>query len=607
MNNKDLFDAIHNANQNSIASAWENTDAEHPIVLRPEKRSAKKTVRNIALAAGGTAAAAAVCFAVVSAVNGSWKNNPFLPSSSTSGSSDPAAVITAANAAQYDNRTPSIAELEKRIIRYGNVGYFRDKYDKTVYENLEWIYSPEGEDFLRRKDIAIDIEIPEPDVFYFNDFPIEAEKLTYITKNSLYHSTNLSGQEKEDDLTETDFLMAEPWFRVRYGDVGFFVENRTEKELMQIKEYCANPGLPVRYPPADPDIYYFHDRPYTKNVLKSYNQDDADWLNWYCWLSEEEQAEMSGFVPMALVFSPEDGHTFPEISELPETVTYKGHEIKVDDLEKLDTAFYLVWYDSLPAELKSKVGYEPSELREKNQEDIPYAELPINIVGPDGVKLTYKELENAVIYKYEQGVKDGENANALTEISADEIEQWDRIVFKGFVYLAEPGADEFKRYNIGDTVCGAKIQDAMVIFERSDDDQANPALQYVWGDVAFGGGSIVTDVMVIDDPEYKKHSGSHYYRFAFSGLPVIDLDEEARKEGRIVPKKHTADEYLDDPSSLLGDISGKYWGVIFGDSELLSENQGTVIHDVNLIPLNFFWQVSNSSNPRANYVVRFVD
>lgn len=70
MKNKDLFDAIHNVDESYIASAWENTEADHPIVLRPEKRSAKKTVRNIMLGVGGTAAAAAVGLAVIAGANG---------------------------------------------------------------------------------------------------------------------------------------------------------------------------------------------------------------------------------------------------------------------------------------------------------------------------------------------------------------------------------------------------------------------------------------------------------------------------------------------------------------------------------------------------------
>lgn len=70
MNNKDLFDALHNVDEDYITSAWNDTDAARPIVLRPENRSVKKTVRNIMLGVGGTAAAAAVGFAVIAGTNG---------------------------------------------------------------------------------------------------------------------------------------------------------------------------------------------------------------------------------------------------------------------------------------------------------------------------------------------------------------------------------------------------------------------------------------------------------------------------------------------------------------------------------------------------------
>lgn len=70
MNNKDLFNAIHNVDENYIACAWDNTEADRPIVIRPEQRSGKRTARNIILGVGGAAAAAALGFAVIANSNG---------------------------------------------------------------------------------------------------------------------------------------------------------------------------------------------------------------------------------------------------------------------------------------------------------------------------------------------------------------------------------------------------------------------------------------------------------------------------------------------------------------------------------------------------------
>lgn len=52
----------------------------------------------------------------------------------------------------------------------------------------------------------------------------------------------------------------------------------------------------------------------------------------------------------------------------------------------------------------------------------------------------------------------------LTEISFSESGVWGIAKYEGFAYMAEPSKSDFKRYNIGDTICGLTLTSAQNIF-----------------------------------------------------------------------------------------------------------------------------------------------
>lgn len=104
MNNKDLFNAIHDVSENYITDAWNGTESERPIELRPERSSAKNTFRNIMLGVGGTAAAAALGFAVISGANGTLGNRGFGPADSPTDSDE---SIISSVIDEFENRGDS--------------------------------------------------------------------------------------------------------------------------------------------------------------------------------------------------------------------------------------------------------------------------------------------------------------------------------------------------------------------------------------------------------------------------------------------------------------------------------------------------------------------
>lgn len=252
----------------------------------------------------------------------------------------------------------------------------------------------------------------------------------------------------------------------------------------------------------------------------------------------------------------------------------------------------------LPAELKGKVGYEPQELSPENLKKYPDANSPIELIGADGVPLTYKDLftDRTTIYKLEHAAKGEDEISEYREITITEIEQWYEICCNGFVYLAEPGSDEFKRYNIGDEINGLKITQASTTFRRFEG-VSDPAMYYAGGDVSFEGTAKVDILAVKPDDEIG-------YRCAVSGLPVIDIDERARADGRIVPKPHFAEEFADNPDALL-DPGSNCTGYILRlenlgqypkDVEL--ENLGQIQKDVEIENINMVWQYEDENTKR---------
>lgn len=114
MENKDLFDAIHNVDENYIANAWENTESDRPIVLRPEARSPKRALRSIVLGVGGTAAAAALGFAVFAGANG-WSLKPII-------SENPADSVN--DSTEFDPNAPLPIEIvapDGKLLTYNDL------------------------------------------------------------------------------------------------------------------------------------------------------------------------------------------------------------------------------------------------------------------------------------------------------------------------------------------------------------------------------------------------------------------------------------------------------------------------------------------------------
>ncbi len=350
MNNKDLFDAIHNIDENYITGAWENTDADRPIVIRPEKRSVMKTVRRVMLGVGGTAAAAVVGFAVfigVRSIQGISSNSGY--------SYNKIEPLGSHYAAEM-----SLAPGDS-IVQDGVRGYLQSSIDKYRAEHPE-LDAPDALFFPEKVDF-----------YYFNDVPVRAELLTDSTIEWLCEYYNMTDEEKakEDIGFLNDLLLADPYHRIRYGDLGWLRENITDSDLPVIEKYCsdianfgsADPtGVPM------PDIYYFQDaveeRPYTRKMLEqSYDSQSARYLDWYCRLCEADQEALSGYVYNCIDRNP------GEPVEFDETLYYKGTSVKSAEID-YDTALYITWYNGLTDELKEKVGFVPDTLLSVMESDI---------------------------------------------------------------------------------------------------------------------------------------------------------------------------------------------------------------------------------------------
>lgn len=181
--------------------------------------------------------------------------------------------------------------------------------------------------------------------------------------------------------------------------------------------------------------------------------------------------------------------------------------------------------------------------------------LPVEIIAPDGEPLTFPELDDLWI-------RDKDN---LT-LSIDEIDKWERIVYRNTVYLAEPGSDVFKKYHVGDEICGLRIAEADTDFIRSGDG----TLKYSSGYVRFDGEITVEAV-------FKKDDGVLGYRCAANGLPVISMDAAAFKQGEYVVKEHNASDVM----TSSGGVS-EYFGTASGDADRVSANQDQLLSGITL-------------------------
>ena len=581
MNNKDLFNAINDAAEELAPEVWESTEGERPVMLR----AVKKPHNWIKTALASAAAVLVVGAAVAVGANIYSQRGTFLPNSS-------------GNSGEGDIER-NFAPLTDDIVRIRDVGFYSNNpsidgigYDPNgnmvgfmpsngaadgfsgsgTLEGFpgidmmdyikEWYKDPKPREFFY-SDMIVDFIPPKPDIYYFNDLPLDARMLSDEAYDWLYHYCLMSEEDREGmtgympdyvkQLVGGGFM--------RYGDLGFLCDKYTEEELKNIRNWIGDPPqfsvwtttLPL------PDVYYYNDIPYHLNRVS--DNDSKNWLKWFCWLDEETQSRLDGYVPEYMTGT----IVLCNSEKLEEIVTYKGIELDVRSVSH-DAETYIKWYNTLSPELQAKVGYEPGELYRK----FPGAELPIEVYGPDGERLTFDDLKSADIMKM---AKDGKNVQHL---SFDEVEQCEAIYLYDTVYLAEPGKTEFKKYHIGDEICGLKIKSAVLWFERYY--AGDPILHYTYGCVEFEG-EVTMDAAV-------RKMGNSYQAVVSGELPLITLDNEQYDQGIIVPKIHGIP---DDLSKLKGP---DYYGRLYGDNDRLYNNEYTVLHDVRLENVTMKWLCS---------------
>ncbi len=557
MESKDLFNAIDIAAEEYVSDLPDNTDGIRPVVLRADKKPLSLAKR-IAAAAAACAAVVAVGAGVTVGVKNYSQRGSLI-----SGSSDSVASNIERNFA------PSA-----EILRIRDFGFYtknmNDGYRFLLEENYKYPL-PKGEK-LQLKD-----SVMPPAVFYYNDVPLDRRMLSDEADKWLFGYCLLSEEDRAGETVpdEVKYLTGSGF--VRFGDVGYLRDKYTEHMLEECEISCA---FYRKYNSASsrivlmPDVYYYDDVPY--NIDRILNEDTKNWLRWFCWLEEEDQAQLGGYVPEEM----EGRITACNSEKPPEIVTYKGRSLDVRSVS-YDTEKYIKWYNTLSAELKAKVGYAPEELSEENLINYPVASNAVELIGADGVPLTYKDLftDRTTIYKLENAPEGENEIPEYSEITFNEIEQWYEIRCNGFVYLAEPGSNDFKRYTVGDEIMGLKITRATTTFRRFEG-VSDPALYYAGGEVTFEGTAKVDILEFMNDD---------FMKCEISGLPIIDVDEKARTEGKIVPKQHSADKFADDPAALFNDDSHCYGGGIV-EYGVMEELQGQIQRDVEIEYINMDWR-----------------
>lgn len=544
MNNKDLFNAINDAAEELVPVVWENTEGERPVVLRAVKRPHNW----IRTALASAAAVLAVGAAVAVGANIFSQRGKFLPNSTNN---------------SFGDIERNFAPMSDDILRIRDVGFYNaGDRDENSIRNLESRYKdPMSESEIL--ELLGTIQRLPPPIFFFNDMPLDTRMMSDEAYEWLCKYCLMSEEDREGMTgSMPDYVkqLVGGGF-MRYGDIGFLCDKYTEEELKNIRNWIGDPpqfsvwttSLPL------PDVYYYNDIPYHPDRLRS--TDTKNWLKWFCWLDKETQTLLDGYIPEEMT-----GTIVLCNSEKPEEiVTYKGLELDVRSVFH-DTETFIKWYNSLSPELQAKVGYEPGELYRK----FPGAKLPIEAYGPDGEQLTFDDLKSADIMKM---AKDGKNVQHL---SFDEVEQCEAIYLYDTVYLAEPGKTEFKKYHIGDEICGLKIKSAVLWFERYY--AGDPILHYTYGCVEFEG-EVTMDAAV-------RRMGNSYQAVVSGELPLITLDNEQYDQEIIVPKIHGIP---DDLSKLKGP---DYYGRLYGDNDRLYNNEYTVLHDVRLENVTIKWLCS---------------
>ncbi len=549
MNNKDLFNAINDAAEEFAPEVWESTEGARPIILRAEKKP--RSAKRIAVtAAACTAAAVMLGTAVTVGVNGYRQRGAVI-----SGESD---ALSAANARNF---APSA-----EIMRIRDVGFYReDLRDEIVKELEEWYGRPMSKEEFSQL-VVMDYEPPQPEVYFYNDVPLDKRMLSneaygWLSRYCLLSEVDRAGEVIPDEVK----YLAEDGF-VRFGDLGFIRGKYTDEQFENIKGYLEKPYIYQQLSsviPPKPDVYYYNEVPYSPDRVRS---NARKWLNWFCRLDEETQAALSGYVPEELM-----GVTEPNFGDDEEILIYKGIEFDMS-IYPHDVGVFIKWYNSLSAELQAKVGYEPNEMDSDMFGEVPRAELPIDLIGADGVRLD-GDWDRIFITKQETVVKDGVEGDVAVVLTDDEIEQWDNITCYGFVYLAEPGSKEFKRYNVGDEICGLKITYAYSEFSRLED-VSDPALYYTGGEVKFEGE------ISVDITSKKSQVTINDYYYAVTGLPTILVDGAERSNGRIIPKEETQPQdggKVDDYTHLTG------------ENDRIRDSGGNIVHGIKLHNISMAW------------------
>jgi len=545
MDSKDLFNAIDKAAEEFVPDLLDSTDGVRPIVLHAEKKPLSLAKR--------IAAAAAACAAVVAVGAGvtiGVKNY-----------SQHGSLISLISGSTASNIERNFAPAEE-ILRVRDMGFYSKGMSDDSRKILEEQYKyPADKESLEL--LGAVSSIRPPDVLYYNDLPLDCRMLSHEAYYWLWRYCLMSEEDRAGEIMPDEVKYLTGSGIIRFGDVGYLQDKYTEQELKHFKAYCDSPLLCSYFPP-EPDVYYYDNVPYHTDQIG--DEDAKNWLKWFCWLDEGTQAQLGGYVPREL-----SNHITIKCYPEPKFVNYKGKTIDLGSVS-LDTKIFLEWYETLSAKLKEKVEYAPQELSEENLKNYPDMKLPVELTGPDGIKLTSADMSHVRRIINSDG----------KEIGWDEIGIGVSIYFD-FVYLAEPGSNEFRRYNEGDKICGLTVNNADAVFEITDE-KTDHAMQYIWGR-AFFDGEISVDAVV------KKTNGEAGYSCVATGLPIVYVDNEAQKQGQLIPKAHDIAEVMPDPDGVPSD----YFGTLNGESDRLFENQGKILHDVKLENVAMYWSQGNDN------------
>ncbi len=327
---------------------------------------------------------------------------------------------------------------------------------------------------------------------------------------------------------------------IRFGDVGYYTDLYSEEEMAAIKAYHHH-GQMLNSVPLSPDVHFFNDTPYDTDKL---SDDTLSWLGWYYYSSGIVNDPM-GYVPGELI-----APTEPLVRA--EVYYFRGLPIKESELSD-ETIRWLNWFNALSEEERSyqygsEVFYVPSDLSEYKKIRNPIPEgadpddpLPCGLTGIDNVKLTYRDAAYAVIYSNEDSV------------DLNKLEPGTVLIFD-FVYLAEPGSSEFKRYKPGDSFYGMTVQRAEATFTLENGGTAS-----YQGDVWLSGSLTVDAYMVLENADNAYSNNCNAYKGAADGLPHIGFSRD-KDSGEAVPFDYTinrlinsGENYMAAPGSITTD------------------------------------------------------